>query len=775
MKTLIVAEKPSVAADIAQALGGFTRRGGYFERSDLLVASARGHLVQLGVRKDDDPGFNLARLPIIPQRFALEALPDSKQVLDLLRQLAGRPDVDRLINACDAGREGELIFRLIVEYLRVRKPIERMWLQTMTATGIKQAYAHRRSDADMRPLAAAARSRAEADWLVGVNATRALTKANLVAPGELVSAGRVQTPTLALLVDREQEIRTFEPRDFWEVIATLSVAAGSWQAKWFDPAFKPSGDPAARADRTFDRAVAEGVQRACSGIAPSSVADTSKPVRRHPPKLFDLTTLQRAANSRYGFSAKSTLSLAQALYEQHKVLTYPRTDSNHLPEDYPPKVAQVLKLLPEHFQPFAQAILSHGWVTPRHPVFDNRKISDHFAIIPTGKAPAGLSEAEGRIYDLVVRRFLAAFHPAAEYLETTRLAEIAGHRFRATGRVLVSAGWLAVYGGEAAAIEKEKGKDADKEPVNLPAMRPGEPVSNDAITVRAGQTTPPPRFTEASLLAAMENAGKLVDDDALAAAMKERGLGTPATRANTIEELLSEKKHYLERYKKELVPTEKGIRLIQALRENGLVALASPELTGDWESRLARIERGQETREAFMAGIATTTQDLVERIRAKAVATPAGAVGGGTDTDIACCCGQARLQERPKSWGCPSCGLTIWKEIAGRKTRKTDVKALCKAGHTPVLDGFTSKAGKKFSAALRLVASPGGGKVEFVFDDRKPTPDHSSHQGLSRQRQRDAGGRGNGSLGQAAPRVRARRTATSDRSRDGGEGFEPPY
>jgi DNA topoisomerase-3 len=257
--------------------------------------------------------------------------------------------------------------------------------------------------------------------------------------------------------------------------------------------------------------------------------------------------------------------------------------------------------------------------------------------------------------------------------------------------------------------------------------------------------------------------------------MKERGLGTPATRANTIEELLSEKKHYLERYKKELVPTEKGIRLIQALRENGLVALASPELTGDWESRLARIERGQETREAFMAGIATTTQDLVERIRAKAVATPAGAVGGGTDTDIACCCGQARLQERPKSWGCPSCGLTIWKEIAGRKTRKTDVKALCKAGHTPVLDGFTSKAGKKFSAALRLVASPGGGKVEFVFDDRKPTPDHSSHQGLSRQRQRDAGGRGNGSLGQAAPRVRARRTATSDRSRDGGEGFEPPY
>ncbi|WP_051242929.1 DNA topoisomerase, partial [Azohydromonas australica] len=607
--------------------------------------------------------------------------------------------------------------------LRVRKPIERMWLQTMTSTGIKQAYAHRRSDADMRPLAAAARSRAEADWLVGVNATRALTKANLVAPGELVSAGRVQTPTLALLVDREQEIRTFEPRDFWEVIATLSVAAGAWQAKWFDPAFKPNGDPAARADRTFDRTVAETVQQACSGVAPSSVTDTSKPVRRHPPKLFDLTTLQRAANARYGLSAKTTLAVAQALYEQHKVLTYPRTDSNHLPEDYPAKVAQVLKLLPENFQPFAQAILSQGWVTAGHSVFDNRKISDHFTIIPTGKAPAGLSEAESRIHDMVVRRFLAAFHPAAEYLETTRLAEIAGHRFRATGRVLVSPGWLVVYGGDAAAFGKEKGKDADKEVQSLPALRPGEPVSNDAVTVRAGQTTPPPRFTEASLLAAMENAGKLVDDDALAAAMKERGLGTPATRANTIEDLLSEKKHYVERHKKELVPTEKGVRLIQALRENGLVALASPELTGDWESRLARIERGQETREAFMAGIAGTTQDLVERIRAKAVAAPAGAVSGGTDTDIGCCCGQARLQERPKSWGCPSCGLTIWKGIAGRKTRKTDVRALCKAGHTVVLEGFTSKAGKKFSAALRLVAGPGGGKVEFAFArPQRPSP-----------------------------------------------------
>ncbi|MDZ5461105.1 DNA topoisomerase, partial [Azohydromonas lata] len=754
MKTLIVAEKPSVAADIAQALGGFTRRGPYFERSDLLVAAARGHLVQLGVRKEDDPGFNLARLPVIPERFALEALPDAKPTLDLLRQLAGRPDVQGLINACDAGREGELIFRLIVEFLHVRKPVERMWLQTMTATGIKQAFAHRRSDADMRALADAARSRAEADWLIGVNATRALTKANLVAPGELVSAGRVQTPTLALLVDREESIRNFEPRDFWEVIATLSVAAGPWQAKWFDPGFKPGDDPAARADRTFDRAVAEAVQQACAGVAPSSVTDTSKPTRRSPPKLFDLTTLQRTANARFGYSAKTTLALAQALYEQHKVLTYPRTDSNHLPQDYPPKVAQVLKLLPQHLQPFAQSILEHGWASQRHPVFDNRKISDHFAIIPTGKAPVGLSEAESRIYDLVARRFLAAFHPAAEYLETTRLAEIAGHRFRATGRVLVSPGWLVVYGGEAADMAKEtepakdkakdKGqpKERDKEVQNLPPMRPGEPVSNDEVKLHAGRTTPPPRFTEASLLAAMENAGRQVDDEALAAALKERGLGTPATRANTIEELLSPKKHYAERSGKELVPTEKGIKLIACLRAHGLMALASPELTGKWESRLARIERGQDTRADFMAGVATTTQALVERIRAKAVAAPASAsgaaragtgmgvgvgtggragVGGsGAATDIACRCGQGRLEERPKSWACAACGLAIWKEIAGRKTRKMDVRALCKSGHTAVLDGFTSKSGKAFSAALRLAAAEGAMKVELSFDAPPP-------------------------------------------------------
>jgi DNA topoisomerase-3 len=383
-----------------------------------------------------------------------------------------------------------------------------------------------------------------------------------------------------------------------------------------------------------------------------------------------------------------------------------------------------MKLLPEPFQPFAQAVLQHGWVTPQHPIFNNKKISDHFAIIPTGKAPDGcnLSDDEATIYDLVVRRFLAAFHPAAEFLETTRVAVIAGHRFRATGRVLVSAGWLAVYGKDAtaeaaAAGDGKEGKDAQSQ--NLPAMTPGESVSNNGVTVKPGKTTPPPRFTEATLLGAMENAGKLVDDDELAAAMKERGLGTPATRAATIEDLLSEKKHYIERKKKELVPTDKGMRLIEALRANGLDALTSPELTGEWESRLAAMERREDTREAFMGAIRQTTVNLVERIRAKAVEGPAG--GGGTATDIDCRCGQAKLQERQKSWSCPNCGFTVWKEIAGRKTRKSDVKVLCKDGQTAVLEGFKSKAGKEFSAALRWVAGEDakGGKTEFVFEERK--------------------------------------------------------
>ena len=716
MTALIIAEKPSVAADIATALGGFRKAGRHWEKDGLIVTSLRGHLVEIAVSESEDPGFDLARLPVIPEAFLLKPIAGASDELRALQQLASRPDVDLLINACDAGREGELIFRRAVTYVRAKQRVERMWLQTMTAVGIKEAFQKRRTGDSVLPLAAAAKSRAEADWLIGINATRALTKANFIADGDLVSAGRIQTPTLAMLVDRELTIRTFVPRAFWQVISELGVAAGSWEARWINPDFKPNDDSAQASDRLFDKAAAEAIVAKCRGIAPTSVVDTATPESRKAPKLFDLTSLQREANTRLGFSASRTLEIAQALYEQHKVLTYPRTNSNHLPEDYPDTVKSTLGSLPEAYKNFAETILQNGWVTQKHSVFDNAKISDHFAIIPTGKAPSGLSRDEEALFDLVTRRFLAAFFPAAEFLKTTRVAIIAGQRFEKSGSVMSKPGWMTVYGG--AVVNKGETEEA-----KLPAMTKGEPVANKGVRAKEGKTTPPQRFTEATLLAAMETAGRLVEDSELAAAIADSGLGTPATRANTIEELLSAKKGYAQRQAKYLVPTDKAIRLIQALREIGLDQLTSPVLTGTWEARLSAIEKRSDTRESFMRDIAQATQDVVDRIRARAVPAtgkPRGGPGGGKppSSSFNCNCGKAKLDVRPKSWTCPACGLTIWKEISQRQTREDDVKALCAKGVTEELGGFVSRNnGRSFSARLRVT----GQKVEFAFEERSPS------------------------------------------------------
>lgn len=713
MTTLIIAEKPSVAADIAAALGGFNRRGHYFERHDAIIAAARGHLVGIEMAKAQDPGFVLDKLPAIPDPFTLVPAPDAGAALKGIRDLAFRADVDLVVNACDAGREGELIFRLIMEHLNVRKPQQRMWLRTMTTAGIRQAFGARRSDAEMRPLADAARSRAEADWLVGINATRALTKSNLVNAGELVAAGRVQTPTLAIVVDRENARLAFVPRDYFEVVAHLEASGGAWLAKWFDPRHVSGDDDSARADRLFDEAAARRIVDRCRGVAPTEVVEEAKPVKRAPPKLFDLTSLQREANVRLGLSAARTLAVAQALYETHKVLTYPRTDSQHLPGDYAPKVCEVLRRQREPYDGLATMALQAGWVTAGHTVFDDSKISDHFAIIPTGKElPDDLDSDHRAVFDMVSRRFLAAFFPAAEFRETKRVATIAGEVFRATGRVLVTPGWLVVYGGDA-----RLAFGSDDSP-GLPVLRRGEPVANRSVDIRKGRTTPPPRFTEATLLAAMESAGKLLENEAMAAAMKERGLGTPATRANTIEELLSERKGYLTRSKKELVPTAKAMQLIATLRKIGLEILVSPELTGGWEARLSAIERGSDHRDAFMRDVTTSVRRLVDTVRAVATSGPAvgasGAPAGGKVIGK-CFCRRGDLVEAPRSWACAACGLTIWKEIAGRKVRVGDMNALRTKGATEVLEGFKARTGKVFAASMKVA----GAKVELVFPERR--------------------------------------------------------
>ncbi|HLL19310.1 MAG TPA: DNA topoisomerase, partial [Rubrivivax sp.] len=531
-------------------------------------------------------------------------------------KLAKRKDVTALINACDAGREGELIFRLIEQFAGgakpLGKPVKRLWLQSMTPQAIRDGFDKLRTDKQMECLANAARSRSEADWLVGINGTRAMTAFNSRDGGFfLTTVGRVQTPTLSIVVEREEKIRKHVARDYWEVKATFDAVAGQYEGKWFDPKWKKnlragdgapadaSPDAEARADRLWNAADAQAIADAVRG-QPASVTDEAKPSTQASPLLYDLTTLQREANGRFGFSAKTTLSLAQALYEKHKVLTYPRTDSRALPEDYVGVVKDTFKMLAQEDLPgplrelsqHAARGLKEGYVKPVKRVFDNAKVSDHFAIIPTLQAPKSLSDIELKLYDLVVKRFLAVFYPSAEFMVTTRISKVNSggqeHHFQTNGKVLVNPGWLAVYG-----------KEAQDEDANLVAVAPAEQVRVEQVAANALKTKPPARYTEATLLSAMEGAGKLIDDEELRMAMREKGLGTPATRAQTIEGLINEK--YMLRDGRELVPTAKAFQLMTLLRGLAIEDLTKPELTGNWEYQLAEMEHGRLKRETFMA------------------------------------------------------------------------------------------------------------------------------------------------------------------------------
>ena len=522
-KKLIIAEKPSVATDIARALGGFTRKGDYFESNHYVLSSAVGHLLELVVPEAHDVKkgkWSFKNLPVIPPHFDLSPIERGEARLNLLLRLMKRKDVTGLINACDAGREGELIFRYIAQHARAKKPVERLWLQSMTQQSIRDGFGKLREDKDMRPLADAAKSRSEADWLVGINGTRAMTAFNSKEGGfYLTTVGRVQTPTLAILVEREDKIRAFTSRAYWEVHGRFEAKAGEYPGRWFDPDFKKKDDDAERkSERLWDAAAAAKIVAACRGKK-GVATEESKPATQISPLLFDLTSLQREANGRFGFPARMTLSLAQSLYEKHKVLTYPRTDSRALPEDYLPTVKDTLKELAQTgaFGTFAKQVLKQGWVKPSKRIFDNTKISDHFAIIPTLQTPKHLSEPEQKLYDLVVRRFLAVFFPPAEFLQTTRITKVGEHYFRTEGRVLQNAGWLAVYGRAVGDEEK-----------TLPPIEPKEQVAVLEVAEQAHETKPPPRYTEATLLSAMEGAGKLVEDDDLreASGQTRRPIGT---------------------------------------------------------------------------------------------------------------------------------------------------------------------------------------------------------------------------------------------------------
>jgi len=702
-KALIIAEKPSVASDISKALGKFQKHDDYFENDDYVISSAVGHLLTIVPPE----GVEAARgkwtfkcLPVIPPHFDLEPIEKTKSRLSVLKKLIKRDDVDKLVNACDAGREGELIFRNIVRYTKAKQPIQRLWLQSMTPAAIREGFAALRTDESMQPLSDAATSRSEADWLVGINGTRAMTAFNSKLGGFFkTTVGRVQTPTLAILVEREAKIRKFVPRDFWEVIGTFDAAAGNYTGRWFDEKFsKSEDDEQLRAERVWDKAKAEEIKAKCLG-KPGVVTEESKPTTSMSPLLYDLTSLQRDANSRFGFSAKNTLGLAQALYEKHKVLTYPRTDSRALPEDYINTVKDTLKMLEgvTGYATFADQILKGGWVHPNKRIFNNAKVSDHFAIIPTQLAPKTLSEPEQKLYDLVTKRFLAIFYPAAEFLETNRITRVEGEPFKSAGKVLVSPGWLTVYG---------KQSDSDETP-SLAPVKTGETVQTSAIEVKENVTKPPARYSEATLLSAMEGAGKLVDDDELREAMSEKGLGTPATRAATIEGLIYE--DYVHRNGRELQATAKAFSLMELLNGLGIPELTKPELTGDWEFQLKEMQRRKISREQFMSGIADMTRRIVDCAKKFEHDTIPGDFG---TLKVPCPKCGGEVHEKYKQFQCVKCDFAFWKTLCSRMFEIEEVEEIITKKVIGPLQGFRSKQGFPFAAVLKMTAEH---KVEFDF------------------------------------------------------------
>ncbi|HGL4260886.1 DNA topoisomerase III [Burkholderia dolosa] len=724
-KALIIAEKPSVANDIARALGGFTKHDEYYESDEYVLSSAVGHLLEIAAPEEYEVKrgkWSFAHLPVIPPHFDLNPIAKSESRLKVLTKLMKRKDVDRLINACDAGREGELIFRLIVQHAKAKQPIQRLWLQSMTPQAIRDGFAHLRSDADMQPLADAARCRSEADWLVGINGTRAMTAFNSKGGGFfLTTVGRVQTPTLSIVVEREEKIRRFVPRDYWEVKAEFACAGGFYEGRWFDPKFKRDEfDPEKRDSRLWSLPAAETIVAACRDQL-GTVSEESKPSTQLSPLLFDLTSLQREANSRFGFSAKNTLGLAQALYEKHKVLTYPRTDARALPEDYIGTVKSTLEMLKEshNYLPHAKQVLDKNWVKPNKRIFDNSKISDHFAIIPTLQAPKSLSEPEQKLYDLVVKRFLAVFFPAAEFRVTTRITEVAGHHFKTEGKVLVEPGWLQVYG-----------RDAEGADANLVPVQKDEKVKTDEIAAVALVTKPPARYSEATLLSAMEGAGKLVEDDELREAMAAKGLGTPATRAAIIEGLLGEK--YLVREGRELIPTAKAFQLMTLLRGLGVKELTAPELTGEWEYKLSQMERGNLGRDAFMQEIARMTQQIVKRAKEYDSDTIPGDYAT-LETPCPNCGGQ--VKENYRRFACTKCDFSISKIPGSRQFEIAEVEELLQKKEIGPLSGFRSKMGRPFSAILKLTFDDElkNYKLEFDFGqdqggDEGEAPDFSAQE-----------------------------------------------
>jgi DNA topoisomerase-3 len=711
-KTLVIAEKPSVGRDLARVLpGAFAKSEGFLEGPEDIVTWAVGHLVQLAEPDEYDDRFKkwrMADLPIVPDRFKLVVRDErSKKQMNVIKRLLARDDIDRVVNACDAGREGELIFAYLYEKSGSKKPVQRLWLNSMTQSAIKEAFEHLRDGTEQATLEAAARSRSEADWIVGMNATRAATIRLRSAFDGAVSLGRVQTPTLAILARREQEIRDFVPEPYWVVDASFDPTAAP-TGRVYEGRYHAGANPRLK---TAEEAAAI-VAAARDQLGEITKLEKSERKER-PPFLYDLTSLQRDANSRFGFSARRTLAAAQRLYEEHTALTYPRTNSRYLTGDMVPEIKPIAQLVGQRseYSKASEYVLGLD-VLPLARVVDDSKVTDHHAIIPTHAEhhPVDkMSDDDKRIYDLVVRRFLAVFHPEAVFENTRVETTVSSHVFRTRGKRILVPGWRGVYGE---LPDSERSEDDEGSEQQLPKLEQGEQAAVEKVDSEQKETQPPRRYSEGSLLGAMETAGKLVDDEELREAMKDSGIGTPATRAAIIERLLQV--GYIERDGRALVVTEKGMNVIRLLGEH---ALTSPTLTGEWEARLAKIETGTDSREAFMGDIVKFTESTVGELdtKLKGVRIPRANLGPCP------VCGRDIIENR-KGYSCwsrddPGCGFVIWKSKAGKSLAVSLARELIKTGRTekPVT-GFKGRSGRSFRARLALQQSEDG-KWRVEFDE----------------------------------------------------------
>jgi len=709
MKKLILAEKPSVARDIARVLGRIPKKEDYYENDEWVVDSAVGHLVELFMPDDFDKklkAWKIANLPIIPEEFKLKPVSIAKKKFQSLKKQLKRKDLEYVINACDAGREGELIFNYIHELSGSKLAVKRLWLLSMTDQSIKDSFSKLRNSEEMQPLLDAARCRSESDWLIGINGTRAVTiKRNKASSRQVSTVGRVQTPTLSLVIEREHEIQDFVPQTYYNIRANFEIRSGVYQGIYQKPDYvKDKSNDRDRIDRLWNEEDAKSIFETVNEASQCPVSDTKKRSKQSSPRLYDLTTLQRESNRLHHLPASRTLQIAQSLYEKHKVITYPRTDSKALPEDYAATCQDLLRKTEGDLQPFAHRVLDEGWVNPNDKkVFNNKQISDHFAIIPTSNYPKGLDANEQKIYNLIQKRFIAVFYPPAEWDITTRNTQIGDHSFKTEGKILVLPSWLSIYG-------------KDDSPENsLPALVEGEDASFLDAELISDQTNPPPRYTEATLLSAMESAGKLVDDENLAEALKDKGLGTPATRAATIEHLIKEK--YLRREGTEIFPSLKAEDLFQFLHASGVEVLTSPALTGEWEQKLRLIEEGKMTRQAFMAEISKLTREFVEKttnfdeskvtLKETAITSP---ING------------EMVYEGLNSYQDQSGNLKISKNIAGRRLTADEVSILLSKKRVGPLDDFISKTGQRFSAMLQIDEEF---KITFLFENSKNEQEES--------------------------------------------------